>query len=196
MRSSPRAAVALPWTLPPATATRLLGGLYARIAEGAPVSEAARRGPRGAPARRAQGVGARHVEVDDWLVPTGPRVVAAAALRSGERPAQEGPAASRKSPPDDSELPDPPAWGFVERPEVLFTLDRAFDVHGTVLLHAFAGAGKTSLAREFALWYRQSGGLRGRSEETEPGSPLVELREPARPPLTPSTLSSAPSRAG
>ncbi len=42
---------------------------------------------------------------------------------------------------------------------MLFTLDRAFDVHGAVLLHAYAGAGKTAMARAFAAWYHQSGGL-------------------------------------
>lgn len=166
MRSSPRAAVALPWTLPPATATRLLGGLYTRIAEGAPVSEAA----GSVRAELLHGVRKESVlgdvAVDDWLVPT---VHEAAPLPlcdpgSGRRKRAR---AVPEDLPDDSELPDPPAWGFVERPEVLFTLDRAFDVHGTVLLHACAGAGKTALARELALWYRQSGGLG--TEPEEPG---------------------------
>jgi hypothetical protein len=71
-------------------------------------------------------------------------------------------AVKEEPPPLLAELPGEPSWGFVDRPEVMFTLDRAFDVHGTVLLHAFAGAGKTSLAREFARWYRHSGGLADR----------------------------------
>lgn len=173
MRSSPRAAVALPWTLPPATATRLLSGLYTRIAEGAPVSEAAGsiRAELLHGVRKESVLG--NVEVDDWLVPT---VHEAAPMPlcdpgSGRRKRAR---AVPEDLPDDSELPDPPAWGFVERPEVLFTLDRAFDVHGTVLLHAFAGAGKTSMAREFALWYRQSGGLRP-DKETEPEEPGILL---------------------
>lgn len=166
MRSSPRAAVALPWTLPTATATRLLGGLYTRIAEGEPVSEAAGavRSELLHRVRKESVLG--DVEVDDWLVPV---VHEASPLPlcdpgSGRRKRAH---AFQEELPDDSDLPVPPAWGFVDRPEVLFTLDRAFDVHGTVLLHAFAGAGKTLLAREFALWYRQSGGLR--TEPEEPG---------------------------
>ena len=181
MRSSPRAAVALPWTLPPATATRLLAGLYTRIAEGAPVSEAA----GSVRAELLHGVRKESVlgtvEVDDWLVPT---VYEASPLPlcdpgSGRRKR------ARMVPddlPDDSQLPDPPAWGFVERPGVLFTLDRAFDVHGAVLLHALAGAGKTSLAREIALWYRQSGGLG--TELEEPGILLwssFEVHSPVAP---------------
>lgn len=173
MRASPRAALALPWTLPPATATRLLSGLYTRIAEGAPVSEAAGsvRAELLHGVRKESVLG--NVEVDDWLVPT----VHEAAPMPLCDPGSGRRKRARMIPedlPDDSHLPEPPPWGFVERPEVLFTLDRAFDVHGTVLLHAFAGAGKTTLAREFAIWYRQSGGLRP-DKETEPEEPGILL---------------------
>lgn len=166
MRASPRAALALPWTLPPATATRVLGGLYARIAEGAPVGVAAGalRAELLHGVRKESVLG--NVEVDDWLVPlvheAAPLPICDPGLGRRKR--------ARAAPEDlpaDADLPGPPAWGFVDRPEVVFTLDRAFDVHGTVLLHAFAGAGKTALAREFALWYRQSGALR-EGEGTEP----------------------------
>ena len=39
-------------------------------------------------------------------------------------------------------------------------LDRAFDEHAIVLLHAYAGHGKTTTAVEFARWYAQTGGLK------------------------------------
>jgi tetratricopeptide (TPR) repeat protein len=38
-------------------------------------------------------------------------------------------------------------------------LDRAFDTDQVVLLHALAGAGKTTTAAEFARWYAATGGL-------------------------------------
>jgi hypothetical protein len=38
-------------------------------------------------------------------------------------------------------------------------LDRAFDIAKIVLLHAYAGQGKTTTAVEFARWYAQTGGL-------------------------------------
>ena len=38
-------------------------------------------------------------------------------------------------------------------------LDRAFDTQRVVLLHALAGAGKTTTAAEFARWYAATGGL-------------------------------------
>lgn len=157
MRFQARNVVALPWTLPPITATRILKELYGRIAEGAPVGEAAGR------LRSDLAHALRHesvlgtVEVDDWLVPLVYESTALPVCEPDRRPGRGR--VAEEPPPLAAELPRPPAWGFVDRPEVMFTLDRAFDVHGTVLLHAFAGAGKTSLAREFALWYRHSGGL-------------------------------------
>ncbi len=160
MRFNARSVVALPWTLPPFTATRVLKSLYSRIADGAPVGEAV----SGLRAELLHGL--RHesilgtVEIDDWLVPivyeatTLPVCEPEGGRRLGRaRTVKEAPAI------DTTGLPAPPPWGFVDRPEVMFTLDRAFDFHGTVLLHALAGSGKTALAREFALWYRHSGGL-------------------------------------
>jgi hypothetical protein len=159
MRASPRAALVLPWTLPPITATRLLNAFYSRVAEGAPVGVAAGavRSELLHGVRKESVLG--NVEVDDWLVPLAHEAAPLPLCDPGLGRRTRARAVPEE-PPAGSELPAPPAWGFVDRPEAVFTLDRAFDVHGTVLLHAFAGAGKSALAREFAVWYRQSGGLR------------------------------------
>jgi len=61
----------------------------------------------------------------------------------------------------DSELPPAPDAGFVGRDETLLALDRAFDSQQIVLLHAYAGSGKTTTAAEFARWYKQTGGVKG-----------------------------------
>jgi hypothetical protein len=57
-----------------------------------------------------------------------------------------------------------PDEGFIGRDETLLTLDRAFDTNRVVLLHAYAGQGKSSTAVEFARWYAQTGGLGARPE--------------------------------
>ena len=57
--------------------------------------------------------------------------------------------------------PAGPDAGFFGRDETLLALDRAFDGHRVVLLHAWAGAGKTSTALEFARWYALTGGTAG-----------------------------------
>ncbi len=61
----------------------------------------------------------------------------------------------------DKDLPRPPDAGFFGRDETLLALDRAFDTQPVVLLHAYAGSGKTSTAAEFARWYSQTGGIDG-----------------------------------
>ncbi len=61
----------------------------------------------------------------------------------------------------DAKLPPPPEVGFFGRDETLYALDRAFDRHKVVLLHAFAGSGKTTTAAEFARWYALTGGVQG-----------------------------------
>ena len=59
------------------------------------------------------------------------------------------------------DLPEPPEAGFYGRHETLLALDRAFDTQPVVLLHAYAGQGKTAAAAEFARWYAATGGLHG-----------------------------------
>jgi hypothetical protein len=61
----------------------------------------------------------------------------------------------------DRALPQRPDIGFFGRDETLQALDRAFDSHKIVLLHGYAGAGKTTTAAEFARWYALTGGVEG-----------------------------------
>ena len=69
-------------------------------------------------------------------------------------------------------MPRPPDAGFFGRDETLLALDRAFDTHQVVLLHAFAGAGKSATAAEFARWYQATGGLDLPSTPEWPGAVL------------------------
>lgn len=59
----------------------------------------------------------------------------------------------------DPVLPPGPEAGFYGRDETLLALDRAFDTNRVVLLHGYAGAGKTSTALEFARWYTLTSGV-------------------------------------
>jgi hypothetical protein len=61
----------------------------------------------------------------------------------------------------DPSLPPSPDVGFYGRDETLLALDRAFDSQSVVLLHAYAGSGKTATAAEFARWYALTGGIEG-----------------------------------
>jgi tetratricopeptide (TPR) repeat protein len=69
-------------------------------------------------------------------------------------------------------LPPAPDFGFYGRDETLLAIERAFDQNPLVLLHAFAGSGKTSTVAEFARWYQLTGGL---SDPTVGAGPVVFL---------------------
>jgi len=87
----------------------------------------------------------------------------------------------------DESLPPRPDIGFFGRDETLLALDRAFDTQAIVLLHSYAGSGKTSTANEFARWYDLTGGIDGpilftKFEQYQPLARVVDqLGERLRP---------------
>jgi len=131
------------------TAARYMADLYAALASGIPLGEAATLARKQLSSRRA--------DIPDWTVPiifeTSPVRLFPQAKESftidlGTRPAADV-------------LPQAPDIGFIGRDDTILKLDRAFDEQNIVLLHAYAGSGKTSTAVEFARWYKQTGGLTG-----------------------------------
>jgi len=54
-------------------------------------------------------------------------------------------------------FPLPPRFGFHGRAKELYDLERRFQTHRGVVLHAMGGMGKTSLATEAANWWTRSG---------------------------------------
>jgi tetratricopeptide (TPR) repeat protein len=141
------------------TAAQYIGQLYAALAGGGTFGQAATQGRRHLQLNPNRWLGLEPRPLQDWFVPVayeaGPvellPVGRAAALsdRSELDPIQRNRALVRY-------VPDK---GFVGRDETLLALDRAFDNHRVVLLHAYAGQGKTSTAVEFARWYSLTGGL-------------------------------------
>ena len=143
------------------TAAQYIGQLYAALAQGRPFGEAASEGRKHLQRNPDRWVGLQPRPLQDWFVPVAfeatpihllPPKVAVPGLelnRSELDPAQTNPALRRH-------VPD---TGFVGRDETLLLLDRAFDHHPVVLLHAYAGQGKSATAVEFARWYAQTGGL-------------------------------------
>ncbi len=151
--------VGMQWVVYVDTAARFVEGFYERLANGLPVGEAAsvaRADLRNNP-RRDSCLGP--VDVQDWLNPVVYEASTAPvfAKRRGRLKVSAEPGRGAEGVAEC--LPKAPEWGFVGRDEVLLELDRAFEEHKVVLLHAFAGSGKTATAREFAVWYWQTGGL-------------------------------------
>jgi tetratricopeptide (TPR) repeat protein len=151
--------VAMRYNVYVVTAAQFVADLYAHLLAGRSLGQAATAARRALAADPVRLVGAAPVELQDWTVP----VVYEAAPLVLLRPAQRAAPVIRLDTPGGTEgepdLPRPPDAGFFGRDETLLALDRAFDDQPAVLLHAFAGAGKSATAAEFARWYTATGGL-------------------------------------
>lgn len=145
------------------TAAQYIGELYAALAQGRSFGQAASEGRKHLARNPDRWVGLQPRPLQDWFVPVVyeaadihllPPKDNAPGLQLDDQHPELDPvqtdAALRRYVPD---------TGFVGRDETLLLLDRAFDQHAVVLLHAFAGQGKTTTAVEFARWYTQTGGL-------------------------------------
>jgi hypothetical protein len=157
--------VAMRYSVYVATAAQFVAELYGALARGRRLGEAvasARKHLADKPERR---IAYEARPLQDWSVPVvweraplrlWPEKPDAASIRiSLDESAGAKPGAL------DQVLPARPDVGFYGRDETLYALDRAFDTHCIVLLHAFAGSGKTATAAEFARWYALTGGVDG-----------------------------------
>jgi tetratricopeptide (TPR) repeat protein len=157
--------VAMRYSVYVVTAAQFVAELYGALARGRGFGEAvtwARKNLHDQPKRRIA-YAARPLQ--DWSVPV---VWERAPLRLWPQKPDDPPlrftldeGAGTKPGALDQALPARPDVGFFGRDETLYALDRAFDTHRIVLLHAFAGSGKTSTAAEFARWYALTGGVEG-----------------------------------
>lgn len=161
--------VAMRYNVYVVTAAQFVADLYTELLAGHSLGRAATAARQALAADPTRHIGARPVALQDWIVPTVYETAPLTLLRQApdtedgqppvritlsqqDTPGIGGGAAAGAMPPA-------PDVGFFGRDESLLALDRAFDEHRTVLLHAFAGAGKTTTAAEFARWYAATGGL-------------------------------------
>ena len=157
--------VAMRYSVYVVTVARFMTELYDSMLAGHALGAAATAGRRRLAAQPDRTIAFDPVPLQDWSVPVvyenvpltlfpGPAVdpVGVAVADPGESVADD-------EPPAEDHLPRSPEVGFFGRDETLLALDRAFDTHFAVLLHAYAGSGKTSTAAEFARWYAATGGL-------------------------------------
>jgi hypothetical protein len=156
--------VAMRYSVYVVTAAQFVAELYGALARGETLGEAVRwaRGNLAVEPNRKIAYDARPLQ--DWVVP----VVWERTPLSLWPQRQEGAplritldSGGTTAGALDRELPKPPEVGFFGRDETLYALDRAFDRSSVVLLHAFAGSGKTTTAAEFARWYALTGGIEG-----------------------------------
>jgi tetratricopeptide (TPR) repeat protein len=150
--------VAMRYSVLVVTAAQFMVDVYERLLRGDELGEAVSFGRKQLEAQPLRGIGFDPRPLRDWCVPV---VFEAAPVRlfSGRK------ALLRLAPPGSGAavegLPPRPDAGFFGRDETLLALDRAFDHQRIVLLHAYAGSGKTTAAAEFARWYSETGGING-----------------------------------
>jgi tetratricopeptide (TPR) repeat protein len=139
------------------TATRFVAEMYENLLAGQELGQAVTRGRKNLADDPVREIAFDRLPLQDWPVPVVYEVAplqlfppSARSLTLGE----PDPAGDRPE-----GLPPAPDTGFYGRDETLLALDRALDRNQIVLLHAFAGSGKTTTAAEFARWYQLTGGL-------------------------------------
>lgn len=153
--------VAMRYSVYVVTAVKFVAKLYTALTEGQPLGQAvtsARKHLHDYPLRT---IGYEPVRLQDWSVPI---VYEAMPLRlfynEGYAQLQVKDSVTSRNRLD-PKLPADPDTGFKGRNETLLAIDRAFDRHPIVLLHAYAGSGKTATTAEFARWYAFTGGING-----------------------------------
>jgi tetratricopeptide (TPR) repeat protein len=156
--------VAMSYNIYVVTAARFVGELYQTLLEGYDLGRAVTRGRQHLADDPAREFGFEQRTLQDWQVPIVYEATPLTLFHGPERPSVP----DLIPEPSDTRylgsaigLPPTPDLGFYGRDETLLALDRAFDANNVVLLHAFAGSGKTSTAAEFARWYQVTGGLAG-----------------------------------
>ncbi|WP_295440815.1 tetratricopeptide repeat protein [uncultured Thiodictyon sp.] len=162
--------VAMRYNLWVVTATHFVYELYRNLVRGKSLGAAVSQGRKQLHAEPRRRIAYQDIPLQDWPVPVvfeaapirllpQARETGGWGLRLGPPPGADGGERQPSQQPGSDQLPPPPDIGFIGRDETLLALDRAFDRDRVVLLHAYAGAGKTTVAAEFARWYRDTGGL-------------------------------------
>ena len=161
MDSGVAAVVAMRYNVYVVTAARFIGEVYAGLLAGRELGAAVSAARRHLAADPRRQVSAELRSLQDWLVPVvyeaAPLVLWAVATASPKVIDLSQSEAGQERGHLDPTLPPEPGAGFFGRDDTLLSLDRAFDAASVVLLQAWAGAGKTSTALEFARWYALTG---------------------------------------
>ncbi|WP_144022848.1 CHAT domain-containing protein [Asanoa hainanensis] len=158
--------VAMRYSVYVVTAAQFVADLYAALLAGRTLGGAVSTGRRQLAAQPNRSIAFDPRPLQDWSVPIVYETASVTLVNTKRDTARitVGRPEARVTDFGARGLPPGPEVGFFGRDETLLALDRAFDTHRIVLLHAYAGSGKTSTAAEFASWYAATGGL------TNPGN--------------------------
>lgn len=156
--------VAMRYNLYVVTAARFVANLYGSLSQGLSLGQAVTRGRQQLADNPLREIAYEPRPLQDWCVPVVYEAAPISFLSRASRdkgwfPPSREVAHTRQE--LDTNQPGSPSVGFFGRDETLLAIDRAFDRHSIVLLHAYAGSGKSATATEFAHWYALTGGVKG-----------------------------------
>ncbi|MEA3403763.1 MAG: CHAT domain-containing protein, partial [Armatimonadota bacterium] len=173
VRTGARAVVAMNFSVHAHTAARFVARFYAELLRGRSVAGAvaeAREALMADPERPAR-LGMR-LDLQDWIVPvlfqqrdyvplpeasTRERTLREFAAEVAEAAEAGGGEVGEEVPLDG--FPEPGRYGFIGRDGDVLMLERLMRRHDAVLVWGMAGIGKSSLARHFAEWLRETVGI-------------------------------------
>ncbi|OPY48252.1 MAG: CHAT domain protein [Methanosaeta sp. PtaU1.Bin028] len=166
MHSGTSGVVAMRYVVYVVTAAQFVAELYDALVRGRTLEEAVSLGRKNLYDQQVREIAFRERTLQDWSVPVvfGAGSLALFPREKGDKKLEVKIGEAEIIPERgylDENLPPSPDTGFFGRDETLQTIDRAFDSHKIVLLHAYAGHGKTAAAAEFARWYSLTGGVDG-----------------------------------
>jgi tetratricopeptide (TPR) repeat protein len=158
--------VAMRYNVYVATAAQFMADLYAELITGRTLGEAVTSGRKQLDDKPLREIAFEPHSLQDWSVPVVYEAAPISLFPVQDKPESEMlkiTLGEDQVTPDglDPKLLERPDTGFFGRDETLLALDRAFDTQQIVLLHAYAGSGKTATAAEFARWYKLTGGMQG-----------------------------------
>lgn len=162
LKAGTRGVVAMAYSVYVQTAVRFMTRLYQGLINGEELARAltlARADLRDHQ-QRLSPIG--QIELRDWIVPIlfeaaptslVPEPVSKVRLDLGALQNKQAQAGA------EIDCPQPPAFGFVGRDNVVLDLERAYQTETVVLLEGMAGIGKTEMAIGFARWWKETGAL-------------------------------------
>ncbi|MBN1508702.1 MAG: CHAT domain-containing protein [Sedimentisphaerales bacterium] len=158
VRAGIRSVVAMAWSLYVSGAQQFLPAFYKRLLETGNVAEPTRAGRAAMLAHPGRVCARGTYPLKDWLVPVVyQQQPADLSFVTQAKPKQDEQAtASLPEEATDKENP----YGFIGRDSAILALERALlRDPPTILIHGLGGVGKTSLARGFLQWLKQTEGL-------------------------------------